>query len=374
MAGYAQKRGKTCQTMGGQRIEAAVVRLFFEAMSEGQLEIHLAALRKLSEQEDEVVKQLELQLERAGYEAARIERQYNCVEPENRVVARTLERRWNEALEQVQALERRLADRKRTTAAQLAEDQEAELRKLVENLPALWAQDHVTDRDRKALLRAVIEEVQLCKRDRIVGIKVIWKGGAVSETSASLIRLAPPPPTPPDVVELVRELATRHTDAQIARILARRGIKTAKKQLTFNARRVAEFRFRYGIACCQQPAAEADNPTYTVAQAATLFGVSPPTIYSWLKHGILVGEQVAACAPWSIVVTEADRRRLGSEAPPGWRSIDKAAAELGVSKQTILSWVKAQKVPYVYVTCGRRRGLRIDVNSAPQRRQGRLLD
>jgi DNA invertase Pin-like site-specific DNA recombinase/transposase/uncharacterized small protein (DUF1192 family) len=373
-AARVQNRAKHCQSVGGRRLEMAVSRLFLDAMAEGQLEIHLAALRALSERDDATVTQLELQLERARYEAARVERQYNVVEPENRVVARTLESRWNESLAAVAELEERIALRKRQIDRRVTRNEEAQLRKLSKNLPALWEHKAITDKDRKALLRAVIDEVQLDKQDRTIAVKIIWKGGLASMTTVSRARQPPPAPTPPDVVELVRELATRHTDAQIARTLARRGIRTPRTNTPYNAHSVTDFRRRYEIPRCPEPTTESPATTYTVQQTAKLFKVSTPTIYSWLKLGILEGEQLAPGAPWSITITETDRRRLAVDAPSGWLPIDDAASELGVSKQTVLNWVKARKVPYAYANRGRRRGIRIDVNSAPRREQKRLLD
>ena len=362
-----------CQSMGGQRIDQEVSRLFLETMSDGHLELHLAALRKLDELEDATLRQFELQKERAEYEAGRLERQYNAVEPENRVVSRTLETRWNEALTKIEEIERQIAERERQALTPLTEDEQRQLLELARDLPALWGHESVSDKDRKALLRAAIDEVQLRKQGREVNIKLVWKGGAATETCVTLPRVPRNPPTPPDLVQLVRELASRHTDAQIARIFSRRGIKTPR-ELPFTAQRVADLRRRYSIPCCPESLPEEDGTTYTVEQAAKLFGVSPPTIYSWLKLGILVGEQLTRGAPWAIRVRQADKERLTGQAPSGWLSLKEAACELGVSKQTVLNWVKAGKVSYVYETHGRRRGMKIDVKSAPQRRQGRLLD
>lgn len=375
IAAHAQHRGEVCQSMGGKRIEAAVARAFLDAMSETQLEVELAALDILKNERDAVLRQLELQVERARYEAGRIERQYNAVEPENRVVARTLEARWNEALAHVDDLERRLAQRRQQVAAHLTSGEACELRRLSKDLSALWAHKSVTNKDRKALLRSVIEEVQLDKKQPTVDVKILWKGGEVSELSVSLIQPQTGPKTPVDLVRLVRELATRHTDAEIARILIRRRFKTTRGK-TFTARHVADLRRIHGIAVCpsRDGASLGAATTYTVEQAARLFEVSAPTIYSWLKLGVLVGEQVAPGAPWSIPITDADRRRLSQEPPHGWVTVDEATAELGVSKQTILNWVKAHEIPYAYASHGRRRGLRIDVNSAPRRKQGRLVD
>jgi DNA invertase Pin-like site-specific DNA recombinase len=374
MTALAQKRAPVCQTMGGRRIDEAITRVFLDAMSQGELEFQIAALRQLDHSEDAVLQQLDLQRERAVYEAGRIERQFNAVEPENRVVARTLEARWNESLLRVNALDQQLADRKRLVTLQLTESDEMQLRDLANDLPRLWAHQRITAKDRKALLRAAIEEVQLRKEDRVVSAKVIWKGGAISETSIQLIRLAPPSPTPPDLIELIRELAKRHTDSQIAGILVRRRIKTPKRHLTFSPRHVGDLRRVYGIPRCPEPVPDAAGPTYTVEQTAALFNVNPATVYTWLKFGVLMGEQLTAQAPWSIRITDADRARLAPNAPAGWLPLSQAAAELAVSKQTLLNWVKLNKIHYVYVVQGRRSGLRFDVNSAPQRKQQRLLE
>jgi transposase len=203
---------------------------------------------------------------------------------------------------------------------------------------------------------------------------MIWKGGAVTELTVALNRLGQTTPAPSDLIELIRELATRYSDAQIARIFVRRGIKTPKKQVAFSAMHVRSLRHNYQIPCYHDPALNDDGPRYTVDQTARLFNVSMPTVYSWLKLGLLNGKQITAGAPWSIRVTETDRERLTPNAPPGWLSLKRAAAELGVSTQTILNWVKADKVRSVYAIRGRQSGLRIDAKSAPSRRQQRLLD
>ena len=374
IAGYTQKRAGICQIFGGQRIDDAVARVFLEVLSESSVDVQLAALQRLNEQQDTVLRQLELELERARYEAGRAERQYNAVEPENRVVARTLETRWNDALKSTQSVEERVAMRRAQLKTRLTESEERQLRRLVRDLPQLWAHPSVTPKDRKALIRAALEEVQLRKEDRSVHVKIIWKGGAVTEFTVALNRLGQTTPAPADLIELIRELAKCHSDAQIARILIRRGIKTPKKQLPFTAHHVRSLRRTYQIPCYHDTTLNDDGHTYTVEQTARLFNVSLPTVYSWLKLGLLSGRQITAGAPWSIRVTATERERLTPNAPPGWLSLKRTAAELGVSTQTILNWVKAGKVRSVYAIKGRQSGLRIDVKSAPSRRQQRLLD
>jgi excisionase family DNA binding protein len=370
-----QMRASQCRSVGARRIDDAIARLFLAAVSGASVEIQLAALRKLDDREDAVLRQIDLQLESARYEARRAERQYDAVEPENRVVARTLESRWNAALERVHELEHQLDDRKRQIAKRLTEDEERRLKELAHDLPKLWSHDLVTDRDRKALLRAAIDEVQIRKQTpQQVHLKVIWKGGAVDELSIEMPRVPPSPSTPAELVELVRALAAKYDDAQIARILVRRRIKTPRKKIAFTANHVGDLRRQYGIPRCSARTADEGATTYTVEQAAKLLGVSGPTIYLWLKLGVLHGEQLTEGAPWSIEITEAERARFVASAPEGWLSLKEAAAELGVSKQTILNWVKARKVEFVYVKNGRRRALRIDGKTAPYRAQQNLVD
>jgi transposase len=275
----------------------------------------------------------------------------------------------------VQELEHQLDDRRRQLSKRLSVNEERLLKELANDLPMLWTHKLVADRDRKALLRAAMDEVQIVKRPpQHVELKVIWKGGAVGNLSIELPRTPSPSSMPTDLVDLVRTLATKYDDAQIARVLARRRIKTPKKQLPFTAHRIADLRRKYEIPRCPDRARDEGATTYTVEQAAKVLGVSAPTIYAWLKLGLLHGEQITRSAPWSIEITDAERRRLIAAAPPGWLSLEQAAAEFGVSNQTILNWVKARKVDFVYVTKGRRRGLRIDIISAPYRTQQRLVD
>lgn len=374
IAGYTQRRAGICQAFGGHRIDDAVARALLDVLSESSMDVQLAALRHLNEQQDSVLRQLELELERARYEASRAERQYNAVEPENRVVARTLETRWNDALKSAQSVEERVAMRRGQLTTRLTDGEERQLRRLVRELPQLWAHPSITDKDRKALIRAAIEEVQLRKEDRTVHVKMIWKGGAITEFTVALNRLGQTTPAPSDLIDLIRKLAEHHSDTQIAGILMRRGIKTPKKQVAFTAAHVRSLRCNYQIPCYHDSALTDDGPTYTVEQTARLFNVSTPTVYSWLKLGLLSGKQITAAAPWFIRVTEEDRERLTPNVPADWLSLKRAAAELGVSKQTILNWVKAGKIPHAYAIKGRQSGLRIDVKSAPSRKQQRLLD
>jgi len=314
------------------------------------------------------LEQLQLQLERAQYEAERAFRQFDAVEPENRLVARTLEKQWNESLKRVEEIKARIKERKKTFQDRLSKIQEEQVRRLAHNLPALWNAPTTTDKDRKMLLRAAIQEVQLTKIDRDVTVKILWAGGAVTEQIVHLPKVRSKRHTSLDIVELVRQLAKKFTDDQIARILIRQGHKTATG-LTFNAHKVANLRRNYGIPRYKKPKGQQPK-SYTAQQAARILQVSVPTIHNWLNAGFIKGEQLTKGAPWEIFLTDEDIKRLtAQDAPEGWLPLSQAAKELGVSKQTVLNWVKSTKLEYIYVTKGKKKGLRINTNSSTYRKQ-----
>lgn len=357
-----------CQSIGGRRIDHAVSDIFLETISPAGLNIHLQAIQQIQHQQDMALEQLQLQLERSQYEADRAFRQFDAVEPENRLVVRTLEKQWNDALKRVDELKNRVRERKKRFQDQLSKIEEREVLRLANNLPAIWEAPVTTDKDRKMLLRAAIQEVQLTKQDRDVIIKIIWVGGAITEKNVHLPKVRSKKYTSLDIVKLVRQLATKFRDDQIARILIRQGRKTATG-LTFNAHRVANIRWNYDIPRYKKPKDEQPK-SYTAQQAAIVLQVSVPTIHNWLSAGFIRGEQITEGAPWEIFLTDDDIKRLtAQEAPEGWLPLEQAAKELGVSKQTILNWVKCKKLEYIYVTKGKKKGLRININSTSYRKQ-----
>ena len=170
------------------------------------------------------------------------------------------------------------------------------------------------------------------------------------------------------MIELIGQLAQKFTDDQIARILIRQGHKTATG-LPFNAAKIRSLRFNYGIPCYRKPKGEQPK-TYTAEQAAQRLQVSVPTIYSWLKAGFIKGEQITAGAPWEILLTDEEIKKLtAQDVPKEWFSVSEAARELGVSKQTVHNWIKSKKLDYIYVSNGKKKGLKVHIQSTTCRKQ-----
>ncbi len=360
-----------CQSIGGRRIDQSVVKSFLEVVSPANLKIHVEALRQIQDRQDIALKQLELQLERSEYESERAFRQFNAVEPENRLVARTLERQWNESLKRVEELRSHIRQRKQSSQEELSKLEVKQVLSLANDLPALW--HTAAEKEQKRLLRAAIAEVILSKKDRDVTLKIVWAGGAVTEKIVHLPKVRSKRATSLDLVELVRQLAAKFSDDQIARILMRQGRRTPTG-LPYNAQKVASIRHNYGIPRYKKPKDEQPK-SYTAQQASKILLVSVPTIHGWLKAGFIKGTQFTEGAPWEILLTDEDVKRLtAQDAPQGWLPLPDSAEELGVSRQTVLNWVKSGKLQYVYVTKGNKKGLRINVNSGSCRKQLRLAD
>jgi hypothetical protein len=171
---------------------------------------------------------------------------------------------------------------------------------------------------------------------------------------------------PDQVLDLVRRLAPHYRNEQIAFILNAKHLSTGQGN-TFTARRVATLRTRLGIpAPSHPPRFDDDDPSwFDVRTAAAQLGVSPDTIMRWAREGFLEARQVLPQAPWRVRVTDEVRRRVVADAPPGWVGLSDAATALGRSKQTVLHWVQSGKLSAVQVTSGKRKGLRIELEKEP---------
>jgi excisionase family DNA binding protein len=366
--------GVDCQTIGGKRIDQAVVDVFLEAVAPAGLE----ALKRIEEQWEAdahaLTRSWALQVEKAEYEAQRAERQFQAVEPENRIVARELERRWNEKLKELDAV-RQKAESSGRKISPLSEDEMARARDLAQDLSQVWCSPTTTNRDRKRLLRCLIGEVQLLTEEKRYRVRIVWKGGATTERDVE--RLAPgaaTPKTSEDVVELVRQLAQEFDDAQIARILNRQGRRTARNN-PFTQANILSLRGHHQIPKCSIPQArDPKEGPFNADEAAAELGVTMSTIHRWLREGIIAGSQLTPGAPWKILLTDEVRRKLsGGDAPESWVSLSEAARRLGLSKSYIVYLIKTSRLEAVQVSVRKQRRWRINMDSAPSAQQTEIF-
>ena len=358
-------RGTYCLRVGGCQIDEAVVAAFLEALAPAGIEAALQAASLLDADRDTALVQFRLEVERVRYEAGRAERRYRTVEPENRLVARTLETEWNQHLSTLATAEAELNRREQQQSQALSPEQRHLLRALGADLGKVWLAPSTADRDRKELLRIVIEEVIVHVEPGVRARLILrWRGGSLSEIEVALLpRRAPTIRTDEGTVELVRRLARYHRDATIAGILNRQGRHTVHHE-RFTTSTVGSLRRNWKIPRFEPSSEPPEGDLVTVAGAAKLFGVAPSTVHRWLNDGFLAGEQLTPGAPWRIRLTAELQARFVEQPPQGWLPMREAMQALGVSRQTVLQRVKKDELQAIYVHRGRAKGLRINVVQA----------
>jgi DNA invertase Pin-like site-specific DNA recombinase len=359
-------RGLYCLRVGGLRLQEAVARAFLEAVAPAGMQAALEAEENFAAEHEAAVAQWQLQVEQARYEAERAERRYRSVEPENRLVAGTLETDWEQRLADLAAAEAELDRQQRRCPDALTDEQRQRIHALGNDLTRAWEAPTTTDRDRKQLLRTLLEEVNvsLDKTDNRIHLILRWRGGLISEVVVPLRRSRQPTiRTDEDTIELLRRLARHYPDAIIAGVLNRQGRRTARG-LPFTANRVGNLRRHWQISRFRPPQASPEGQAVTVQKAAEILGVAPSTVHRWLADGFIAGEQTTLGAPWRIRITEELRQRFVEEAPPGYVPMPEATRLLGVSRQTVLQRVKRGELAAVHVRRGKRKGLRIKVLDA----------
>ena len=350
---------------GGQGIDAAVAEAFLAALQPAALQACLHAAEQLEHGHDAALDQHRRQVEQARYQAVKAERRYRAVDPENRLVARGLETEWNTALQQLADAETELARRQTARPKALTPAERDAILALGDDLGQVWDAPTTTDKDRKQLLRTLLEEVNITARrddpDPHARLVLRWKGGAITELTVPLRRPQPKIRTDDDTVDLVRRLAVHYPDAIIAGILNRQGRRTPRG-LSYTAGRVQGLRHYWGIPR-HQPAtsAPAEGELLNVAQAARQLGIAPSTLLRWLNDGFIAGEQVTPGAPVAHPPHRSATRHAHRQRPRRLVALHHASRTLGISRQTVLQKVKRGELRAVLTRTGRRKGLRIEI-------------
>jgi DNA invertase Pin-like site-specific DNA recombinase/transposase len=363
-AELVEGRGARHMHVGGLAIDTAVAEMFLAALQPAALQACLTAAQQLEAGYDAALAQWRRQVEQARYQASKAERRYRAVDPDNRLVARGLETEWNSALQTLAEAETELIRRETTRPATLTAEEKALILALGDDLSAVWTAPTTTAKDRKQLLRTLLEEVTITLRredtEPHAELVLRWKGGALSELTVPLRRPQPKIRTDEDTVELLRRLAVHYPDATIAGILNRQHRQTARG-LSYTASRVQSLRHHYKIPCHQPSDQPLEGEPLNVTAAAKQLGIAASTLLRWLNDGFIAGEQITPGAPWRIRITDELRSMLVDDAPQGWVAVQYATRALGVSRQTVLQRVKRGELQAVLTRTGRKKGLRIQL-------------
>ncbi len=282
----AQNACPICQHITGDKIDEAVGDLLLETITPMALEAALAVQQELAARLEEGNRLRAQQVERVRYEADLARQRYMQVDPNNRLVADALEAEWNGKLRALREAQEACERRRSEDRMQIDEEIRSRVRALTTDFPRLWNDPNTSDRDRKRIVRLLLEDVTLIKGKEIT-VHVRFKGG----TTTTLTLPAPKSVweqyrTPPEVVKQIDELLAHHTDKQIARILNDRGHRSGKGR-QINHEIIKNLRKRYGLQSCYQHHREAGM--LTAAEMAERLGVCLGTISNWRKAGLLLG-------------------------------------------------------------------------------------
>ncbi len=362
-------RGVYCLNVGGVQIDDGVARRFLATLEPVQLAASIAAAERLEVDREAVLNQWRLGVERAGYEASRAERRYRAIDPDNRLVARGLEREWEEKLRALEAAKSELAHRERERPRVLTQEERDHLLSIGPDLARVWHAPSTTSRDRQELLRTLVEEITIkVERDKAAAHLVIrWKAGALDEINLTLPRSRPATiRTDEDTIALIRRLARYYSDSVIAGILNRQG-RAAAYGHRFQTSHVGSLRNHWKIPCFERITEEPDGELLTVRKAAAALGIAPSTLHRLLNDGIIAAEQPTRGAPWRIRLTDALLARFKGEAGDDFLPMREAMRVLGVSRQTVLQRVKHGELEAVHTVRGKQKGLRIKaIDHQPQ--------
>jgi excisionase family DNA binding protein len=305
--------GGACISFGGMRVDHAVGMEVIARVQPLGVEAALAAMEAHSRENQEKRRHIELALEQARYETARARRQYDVVDPDNRLVAGELERRWNERLLAARALEDERDALAAVPDASLSEEDRQRLLALGSDLERAWNSAGATPATRKRIIRTLINEIVVCVSDQTLDLVVHWHGGdhtalKVKKNRTGQHRWS----AAADVVDLVRSLARQMPDKHIAAVLNRAGKSTGKGN-SWTRGRVCSLRNQQTIEPYRE-GERAERGEVTLDEAAMVLNVSASTVRRLIEDGTLPAQQLCKGAPWVIRSSDLERTEVSQAA------------------------------------------------------------
>ncbi len=291
---------RSCMHVRSDLIDIPVSARVLEVIKPKQIEAAVKALEEIERREEAVDNQWRMKIERAEYAANLAQRRYEAVDPDNRLVAGTLEKRWNEALVKFEEVKCKFERHKQKSRISATQEQKDQLLKLAHNLPKLWKARSTNAKDRKRILRLIIKDITVEKptESKLIVLHVRWQGGALEdipiETPAKYydqIRYTD------DMIARIKKLSKDHTDAQIVTILNKEGLKSAKKKY-FTPSMIKWIRYKYGILA---PVLKRPDEL-TVKQVMDKFAVSRHVVYYWIERKIIIARRLNHGSPYWITI------------------------------------------------------------------------
>ena len=299
---------RSCLHVRCSLLDEAVSERLLQVIHPAQMQIAIDSLHELERRDEALCHQWRMRVERAEYEAQLAQRRHEEVDPSNRLVAATLERRWNDALNQQQETQQKFEDFLATHARATTPQQREDILSLARDFPRLWKATTTQAKDRKRMVRLLVKDITINKgiQPKQLLAHIRWQGGG----SETLVIDLPPAMAdklryPDELIARVRELAATLPDDQIAATLNREN-RTSSKGKMFNVSMIRWIRYRHKI-----PSATLKHPQeLSVHQVAQRFGVSIHVVYYWIERGLIEARRLNAGSPYWITLCSEKEQEL----------------------------------------------------------------
>lgn len=279
-----------CLTVRGDTIDQSISEKILKAIVPEQIEIAIKAFEELEQRSKALEKQWQMKIARADYEAQLAQKRYEEVDPSNRLVAGTLEKRWNEALIAFENTRSQYTEYQQKNVLRVTTQQKDKLLALATNLPDLWNASTTSAKDRKRIVRLLIKDVTIEKTSECkeIILHIRWQGGAVEDLKIPKPLNAPDKwRHPEELINKVRQYAVTMTDKQIVEELNRQGLKTNKGNI-FTILSIKWIRYKHGI----NPPGHQKPGELLVKQVAKKFDVSHYIVRYWADTGIISARKI----------------------------------------------------------------------------------
>jgi DNA invertase Pin-like site-specific DNA recombinase len=312
---YALEEFKpNCPSVKAAAVDDVVADAVLRALAPAGLEASMQALANIQKERERLQQHWQQQLERARYEAERAERQYHAAEPENRLVARTLEQRWEEALRRQQQLQEDYDRFLRSQPGELTDQDRAKILALANDLPALWHAPQTTPADRKEIVRCLVERVvvDVRRNSEVVGVTICWRGGATSTQQAvrpvkGFAQLGAYEQLLEHVVELRRQ---GYSAPGIAAKLNEEGYRTPRRRRLFTTDIVRQLLSRRGLSGERSAATHLGPQEWWMADLARKLGMEVAKLRRWIVHGWLHARRTPGAGMWIVWADRDELKRL----------------------------------------------------------------
>lgn len=323
-SGYLLNRDHACCVMfGGLRADHLVSEQLMQSLAPLGIEAAMEAIESLQGASDERIQQKALALEQACYEVTRARRQYDAVDPANRLVAAELERRWNQALTTEAQLEAELVTLQQGRESPLSDAQKREILSFSRDLPRLWDDPQSLPEHKKRLLRIALKEISATCQGETIRLILHWQGGDHTQVEFQKIRTGRHRYiTDDDLLEIVRMLARIEPDERIASILNRQERRTAHGE-SWTAKRICSLRNNHAIPVYREGERQARGEM-SVSEVAAALGVTPTTVLRLIRLKQLPASQACVSAPWILRRADVERCVDGRNHPATPPMVDSA--------------------------------------------------